>query len=167
MSLNGAIGLLIGLILVNYWLSRSVLYPPFLFCSTWLLDLTIYRFSPKEFDPLHTNTLELLAMGAVFFSLGGILAMLFPKALITARFVLTRFPPRNDLVKPAVILFLACGIPLLLHNLLILASQGTGNTIFQQARNAGVAAGAGQQLAGGSPLATYFTLWALYAASHF
>jgi hypothetical protein len=125
MSLNGAIGLLIGLILVNYWLSRSVLYPPFLFCSTWLLDLTIYRFSPKEFDPLHTNTLELLAMGAVFFSLGGILAMLFPKALITARFVLTRFPPRNDLVKPAVILFLACGIPLLLHNLLILASQGT------------------------------------------
>jgi oligosaccharide repeat unit polymerase len=167
MSLDGVIGLLIGLILVNYWLSRSVLYPPFLFCSTWLLDLTIYRFSPMEFDPLHTNTLELLAMGAVFFTLGGILAMLFPKALITARFVLTRFPPRNDLVKPAVILFLACGIPLLLHNLLILASQGTGNTIFQQARNAGVAAGAGQQLAGGSPLATYFTLWALYAAPLF
>jgi oligosaccharide repeat unit polymerase len=167
MSLDGVIGLLIGLILVNYWLGRSVLYPPFLFCSIWLLDLTIYRFSPKEFDALHTNTLALLAMGAVFFTLGGILAMLFPKALITARFLLTRFPPRNDLVKPAVILFLACGIPLLLHNLLVLASQGTGNTIFQQARNAGVAGAGGGQLAGGNPLGTYFTLWSLYAAPLF
>jgi oligosaccharide repeat unit polymerase len=167
MSLDTVIGLLIGLILANYWLSKSVLYPPFLFCSIWLLTLTIYRFSPKEFDPLHSNTLALLAMGAVFFTLGGLLAMLVPKALITARLVLTRFPPRNDLVKPAVILFLACGIPLLLHNLLILASQGTGNTIFQQARNAGVAGASGGQLAGGNPLATYFILWSLYAAPLF
>ncbi len=106
-------------------------------------------------------------MGAVFFSLGGILAMLFPKAMITARSVLTRFPPRNDLVKPAVILFLACGIPLLLSNLLTLASQGTGNTIFQQARNAGVAGAGGGQLAGGNPLGTYFILWSLYAAPLF
>jgi oligosaccharide repeat unit polymerase len=166
MSLDGVIGLLIGLILVNYWLSRSVLYPPFLFCSIWLLDLTIYRFSPGEFDPLHTNTLALLGMGAVFFSLGGIVGMLVPKALIAARFVLTRFPPRNNLTKPAVILFLACGIPLLLSNLLTLASQGTGNTIFQQARNAGVA-GAGGGLAGGNPLGTYFILWSLYAAPLF
>jgi oligosaccharide repeat unit polymerase len=166
MSLDTVIELLIGLILINYWVSRSVLYPPFLFCSIWLLDLTIYRFSPGEFDALHSNTIALLAMGAVFFTLGGMLAMLFPKALITARFVLTRFPPRNDLVKPAVILFLACGIPLLLSNLLTLASQGTGNTIFQQARNAGVA-GAGGGLAGGNPLGTYFILWSLYAAPLF
>jgi oligosaccharide repeat unit polymerase len=166
MSLNAVIELLFGLIVVNYWISRSVLYPPFLFCSIWLLDLTIYRFSPGEFDPLHSNTLVLLAMGTVFFTLGGMLGLLFPKALITARFVLTRFPPRNDLVKPAVILFLACGIPLLLSNLLTLASQGTGNTIFQQARNAGVA-GAGGGLAGGNPLGTYFILWSLYAAPLF
>jgi oligosaccharide repeat unit polymerase len=166
MSLDAVLGLSIGLILVNYLLGRSVLDPPFLFCSIWLLVLTIYRFSPGEFDPLHSNTLALLAMGAVFFSLGGMLGMLFPKALITARFVLTRFPPRNDLVKPAVILFLACGIPLLLSNLLTLASQGTGNTIFQQARNAGVA-GAGGGLAGGNPLGTYFILWSLYAAPLF
>jgi oligosaccharide repeat unit polymerase len=167
MSLDGVIYLLVGLILVNYWLSRSVLYPPFLFCSIWLLDLTIYRFSPGEFDALHSNTLALLGMGAVFFTLGGLLGMLFPKALITARFVLTRFPPRNNLAKPAVILFLACGIPLLLSNLLTLASQGTGNTIFQQARNAGVAGAGGGQLAGGNPLGTYFILWSLYAAPLF
>src|ERR1700722_17822142 len=110
MSLDGVIGLLIGLILVNYWLSRSVLYPPFLFCSIWLLDLPIYRFSPGEFDPLHANTLALLGMGAVFFSLGGMLGMLFPKALITARFVLTRFPPRQHLGNPPGIVCLACGV---------------------------------------------------------
>src|ERR1700722_4067135 len=167
MSLDGVIGLLVGLILVNYWLSRSVLYLPFLFCSIWLLDLTIYRFSPKEFDPLHSNTIALLGMGAVLFSVGGLLAMLFPRALIAARFFLTRFPPRNNLAKPAVILFLACGIPLLLSNLLTLASQGTGNTIFQQARNAGVAGAGGGELSGGNPLGTYFILWSLYAAPLF
>jgi oligosaccharide repeat unit polymerase len=167
MSLDAVLGLSIGLLLVNYLLSRSVLYPPFLFCSIWLLVLTIYRFSPGEFEALHSNTLALLAMGAVFFSLGGMVGMLFPKALFTARFVLTRFPPRNNLVKPAVILFLACGIPILLSNLLTLASQGTGNTIFQQARNAGVAGAAGGQLSGGNPLGTYFILWSLYAAPLF
>jgi oligosaccharide repeat unit polymerase len=167
MSLNGVLELLVGLILVNYWISRSVLFPPFLFCSIWLLDLTIYRFSPGEFDALHSNTIALLAMGAVFFTLGGMLGLLCPKALTAARFVLTRFPPRNNLAKPAVILFLACGIPLLVSNLLTLASQGTGNTIFQQARNAGVAGASGGQLTGGNPLGTYFILWSLYAAPLF
>src|ERR1700722_5714779 len=81
MSLDAVLGLSIGLILVNYLLGRSVLYPPFLFCSIWLLVLTIYRFSPGEFDPLHSNTLALLAMGAVFFSLVGLLGILFPRPL--------------------------------------------------------------------------------------
>ncbi len=35
MSVDGAIALLTGLILVNYWISRSVLYPPLLFCGMW------------------------------------------------------------------------------------------------------------------------------------
>jgi oligosaccharide repeat unit polymerase len=167
MSLDAVIGILFTLIVVNYWLGRSVLYPPFLFCGIWLLDLAVYRLNLGEFDMPHTNTLTLLTMGAVCFSVGGMFATLFPKSLIEARFILTRFPPRNNLVKPAVILFLACGIPLLFSNLRTLASQGTGNTIFQQARNAGVAGASGDQIAGGNPLGTYFTLWSLYAAPLF
>lgn len=161
MSLDGAILLLSVLFLANYWRSRSVLYPPFLFCGMWLLDLAVYRLNLEQFDLPHANTLDIICFGAICFSLGGLAAMLLPKFLITARFVLTRFPPRNNLVKPAVLIFLACGLPLLVANLLILASHGTGSTIFQRARTGGA------EGAGGDSLGTYFILWSLYAAPLF
>ncbi len=164
MSVDGAIALLTGLILVNYWISRSVLYPPLLFCGMWFLDLSLYRLDLTPIYPLHSETIGIIGLGAVLFSMGGGLAMLAPRNLLQARMIITRFPPRNNIVKPAVTFFLFCGLPLLLSNLLAMAAQGTGSTIFQRARTGGAAAG---QLSGASPLGTYFILWALYAAPLF
>jgi len=164
MSVNAAIALLMVLVLGNYWLSRSVLYPPLWFCGVWLLDLSLYRLDLTPVDELHSNTIGILALGAVVFSVGGLMALLAPKNLFEARFILTRFPPRNKIVKPAVTLFLLCGLPLLVSNLLAMAAQGTGNTVFQRARTGGAAAG---QASGASPIGTYFILWALYAAPLF
>src|SRR6202000_1643930 len=97
------------------------------------------------------------------FSAGGAIAMLTPKSLFEARFILTRFPPRNKIVKPLVLGFLACGIPLQIQNLLQRASVGVGNTIFQRSRTAGfVSSDAGTPF-----ILTYFTLWSLYAAPLF
>ena len=160
--------LLTVLVLGNYWLSRSVLYPPFLFCSMWLLDLSLYRMDLIETDPLHANTVGFLALGAVLFTSGGLLAWLFPKDLIATRLVLTRFPARNKVVKPLVILFLLCGIPILVRNLLGMASQGVGGTIFQRARTGGVDPTTAAANAGGLfALGAYFILWPYYAASLF
>jgi oligosaccharide repeat unit polymerase len=143
------------------------LYPPFLFCSMWLLDLSLYRMEVIETDTLHSNTLGFLCLGAVLFTIGGLVAMLFPRDLIEARLVLTRFPARNKVVKYLVLLFLFCGLPLLLRNLLGMASQGVGSTIFQRARTGGIeganAAGGG----GGFSLAAYFILWPYYASALF
>jgi len=164
MSVNAAIALLMVLVLGNYWLSRSVLYPPLWFCGVWLLDLSLYRLDLTPVDELHSNTIGILALGAVVFSVGGLMALPAPKNLFEARFILTRFPPRNKIVKPAVTLFLLCGLPLLVSNLLAMAAQGTGNTVFQRARTGGAAAG---QASGASPIGTYFILWALYAAPLF
>jgi oligosaccharide repeat unit polymerase len=164
MSVDAAIALLTGLILVNYWISRSVLYPPLLFCGMWFLDLSLYRLDLTPIYPLHPETIGIIGLGAVLFSMGGGLAMLAPRNLLQARMIISRFPPRNNIVKPAVTFFLFCGLPLLLSNLLAMAAQGTGNTIFQRARTGGAAAG---QLSGASPLGTYFILWALYAAPLF
>jgi oligosaccharide repeat unit polymerase len=161
MSVDGAIALLTGLILVNYWISRSVLYPPLLFCGMWLLDLSLYRLDLTPIYPLHSETIGIIGLGAILFSTGGGLAMLAPRNLLQARLIISRFPPRNNIVKPAVMLFLFCGLPLLVSNLLIQAAHGTGNTIFQRARTGGATA------ADANPIATYFNLWALYAAPLF
>ena len=92
MSLHGAVALLAVLCFANYWFKRSVLYPPFLFSAMWLLDLFLYQFNLGEFPILHANTLNLISLGAVVFSFGGLLSLLLPKALFTSRFVLSRFP---------------------------------------------------------------------------
>jgi hypothetical protein len=39
---DAVLALLVVLVLGNYWLGRSVLYPPFLFCGMWILDLSLY-----------------------------------------------------------------------------------------------------------------------------
>jgi oligosaccharide repeat unit polymerase len=162
MSVDAAIALLTCLILVNYWISRSVLYPPAWFCGMWLLDLGLYRLDLTETDPVHPETILIIGVGALLYSMGGALALLAPKNLFSSRLILTRFPPRNNIVKPAVTLFLLAGIPLLLRNFLNLAATGVGNTVFQQARTGGVA---GQPDV--NPIGTYFILWAFYAATLF
>jgi oligosaccharide repeat unit polymerase len=165
MNLDGAIALLSIFLLVNYWLSRSVLYPPFLFCGIWLLDLGIYRFNGQDFDPPHANTLYVLTFGAICFTVGGAVAKLVPRNLIEARLILTKFPPRNELVKPAVLIFLAFGIPIWVRNLFAMAAEGTGATILERARTGGMAGG--PDAGAGFSFASYFLLWSMYAACLF
>ena len=50
------------LVVLNYRAHRSVLYPPFIFCAMWLLDLTIYRLGLIEINPVHGNTLAIVAV---------------------------------------------------------------------------------------------------------
>jgi oligosaccharide repeat unit polymerase len=165
MSVDAVLGLLVVLVLGTYWLNRSVLYPPFLFCSMWLIEVLMYRMELIETDPVHPGTLAIIGGGALLFTFGGLLAMLFPIELIKAKFVVTRLPPRNNLIKPLLIVFLACGLPLLLRSLLQLASGAPGGgSVLQRAR---IAAVQGTGPAGSSLLSSvlsYFILWAIYAA---
>jgi oligosaccharide repeat unit polymerase len=165
MTVDAVLALLVLLVLGNYWLSRSVLYPPLLFCGMWFLVLSMYRMELIETDPIHTNTVMILAMGSVLFTAGGVLAMLCPSGLIQARFILTRFPARNKVIKLLVIVFLFCGLPLLLRSLEAMASGGVGATIFTRARTAAAAGGGGGD--GSFPLLAYFILWPFYAATLF
>ena len=98
----------------------------------WFLDLSLYRLDLTPIYPLHPETIGIIGLGAVLFSMGGGLAMLAPRNLLQAQMIITRFPPRNNIVKPAVTFFLFCGLPLLLSNLLAMAAQGTGSTISSE-----------------------------------
>jgi oligosaccharide repeat unit polymerase len=170
MNLDAALALLVVLVAGNYWLSRSVLYPPFLFCTMWLIDLSMYRMELIEVDPLHSNTLAVVAVGAALFTFGGLLSMLVPGNLVETRLIVTRFPPRNNIVKGALLAFLFCGVPLLLRNLILGASSATGpGTVFQRYRMAGVNAAnsAAPQASASFSILSYFILWSLYAAPLF
>jgi oligosaccharide repeat unit polymerase len=162
MSVDTGILLLSALVLGNYSLHRSILYPPLSFSAVWLLVLGLYRLDLTPVDTLHAQTIGVIAYGALLFSFGGLLALLAPLNLLKMQFILTRFPPRNKIVKPAVTFFLLCGLPILLMNLISMAAGGVGNTIFQRARTGGTAGGMGS-----SPLGTYLILWSLYAAPLF
>ena len=161
MSVAAAIALLAFLVLGNYWLSRSTLYPPFLFAAMWFLVLGLYKLDLTPVDELHPETILIIGIGALLFSMGGLLGLYLPRSLFTARLILTRFPQRNNIVKPAVTLFLLCGIPVLLRNFFALAATGVGNTVFQRARTGGTLGGAPDV----NPLGTYFILWSYYAAT--
>ena len=67
-------------------------------------------------------------------------------------------------MKPALVIFLACGIPLATRNLFLMASQGTAGSIIQKAREGGQG---DVDLGIAGFLSTYFMLWALYTAPLF
>jgi oligosaccharide repeat unit polymerase len=130
----------------------------------WLLDLSLYRLNLIDIDPIHPNVVAIVTAGAALFSLGGGLGLLVPKSLIESRFVLTRFPPRNRIVKPLVLLFLSCGVPLLFVTVLRMAAGGGGEgSILAQARANGVAGANAASEPAAFSLLPYFGMWSIYA----
>jgi oligosaccharide repeat unit polymerase len=166
MALNWSVAVLLVLTVGNYWIKRSVLYPPFLFCSVWFLATGLYRMDIVETDTIQPSTLAIFVVGAILFTAGGVLADLVPRAWVETRFVLTRFPQRNNLVKPLLVLFLLCGIPMQIQSLRAEAAQGEGGTFLERARNAGITAQRnGQAIEGmASGISIYFVTWTLFTA---
>jgi oligosaccharide repeat unit polymerase len=164
MSQEWTVAVLIILAVGNYWIRRSVLYPPFLFTCMWLLAVGLDWLDLVETDSLHGDTLTLIAVGAAVFTVGGLLALLVPSDVIRARLVLIRFPPRNEWLKPLLILFLLCNIPMQIKSLRAEAAVGTGGTFLERARNGGIEAQRnGTAIEGQAPgISIYFVFWSLF-----
>lgn len=124
----------------NYRLSRSILYPPLIFCSMWLLVLIVYRANLLRIDPLHTNTMLILAAGALVFSTGGFLAHLLPKQCVDLkiRLVLSENPSRSTFLRVLLLGTVIVAVPFFAQNLAHEASRGVGATVLERARNASV-----------------------------
>ena len=136
MNLNLTITAFILMVAGNYWVARSVLYPPFIFCVMFLLDFSIYRAGFIEIDPLHTNTLLFICSGALLFSVGGLLSRSIPNRLMLARFTLTTLPSRSKVPKYVILVLLIFSFPLIVHDRIEKASQGTGGSFLERARSA-------------------------------
>jgi oligosaccharide repeat unit polymerase len=67
---------LLGLFLTNFFVGRSLLYPPALFAAAWLSFLGLLALSGDRFRPISESTVLVFIVGAVALSAGGGLAML-------------------------------------------------------------------------------------------
>src|SRR6185437_7387052 len=72
-----AILILALMALCNYLFSKKLLYPPVVFCSVWASDLCIVWMAGNFFYRI-SHALVLYCFGALFFSVGGLLAYLIP-----------------------------------------------------------------------------------------
>jgi oligosaccharide repeat unit polymerase len=136
-SLNFALIFFILLVILNYRAHSSVLYPPFIFCAMWLLDLVVVRLGLVEVDPIHGNTLVIVAFGAAAFSAGGLFAGLAPRKLLRIHIHLFLPGPKRtpDFLRNMMIIVLLCGLPVLYYQTLQLSKTvGGDSNILAQAR---------------------------------
>ncbi len=150
------------LAILNYWAQRSVLYPPFIFCTMWLLDLAVLRSGLIEVDPVHGNTLAILAAGGTAFSMGGLLAGFAPRELLRIHL----FPPKPErmphFLRNLLTVGLLCGLFILFDETLQLSrSVGSGPNILANARVAMVNAAQNGELTQQSFVLNYFTPFAI------
>jgi oligosaccharide repeat unit polymerase len=133
-------GLVFLLAILNYRYSRSVLYPPFIFCGMWLLVLCLYEANLIEIDPLHAKTLFLVGLGTVLFTLGGLIARLLPSRCFTTRITLGfRHSYRKAyFAKFAIIVLAAIGMVIRAYITIHAGMQYGPGSIFANARTVGL-----------------------------
>lgn len=158
---------MLALTVLNYRLSRSVLYPPFIFCFMWVVDTFLYSLHLVRLDRVHEETFLVICSGALLFTLGGVLAKLVPGALIRTRFVLIgqhlrplADPLRTRWIKYFLMVLVVIGTLYVLHVVMGLAAYGTGSNFLARARNAGTSSSAPSDEH--SFILPYVILWAIY-----
>lgn len=157
------------LVMLNYRARRSVLYPPFIFCAMWLLVLLVVRSGLVELDPVHGNTLAIVAAGAASFSAGGLLAGLAPREWLRIHIHIHLFTPRpkktSEFLRNMLIIVLLCGLPVMFYHTWQLGrSQGSGLNILMQARLAMVEEVRDEKPSASTVLAATFTSIATLAS---
>lgn len=142
-SFFGVDGLLVALAAltgINYYFRRSILYPPFIFCAVWLLDLFVYRLNLIPVYSLHGITLLVVFFGAFFFGLGGAAGFFVPRSLIAVHIKIAPNPGnRGEKLRYAWLFLLAAGVCFQIRELFAAAGSGFGQGFMASARVAVVA----------------------------
>jgi oligosaccharide repeat unit polymerase len=132
--LDFAIIFFASITILNYWVQRSVLYPPLIFCAVWLLDLVVMRLDLIEINYVHGNTLTIVAAGATAFSIGGLFASLMPREFLRIHLLSAKPKRTPDSLRNTVMIVLLCSLPLMFYETWQLG--GGGLNILEQARTA-------------------------------
>lgn len=105
---------LLGLLLIMYIVSRNLLFPPVIFTGAWLISLVGVLLSASFFYELYGTALLVYLVGAVAFSIGGVLGLWLMQGNINnAQSRLSNLPSRRAIhrfLDMVLIIFLA-GLP--------------------------------------------------------
>jgi oligosaccharide repeat unit polymerase len=112
--------ILVVIVVINNKFEKSILYPPFIFSSIWVLVIFIYVIfkiiDPGEMDKLHNKTLLFLAVSNILFSLGGIYTLYYMNK------------------KPSRIIFIPSKIPEIIGDVIIIITLVTLILVFFKAK---------------------------------
>jgi len=132
--LDFAIIFFVLITVLNYRVQRSVLYPPFIFCAVWLLDLVVMRLDLIEINLVHGNTLTIVAAGATAFSVGGLFTSFTPRGLLSIHLLSNKPKRMPDFLRNTVTVVLLCCLPIMFYQTWKLG--GGELNILEQARMA-------------------------------
>jgi oligosaccharide repeat unit polymerase len=155
---------LAGLVLLNYRIARSVLYPPFIFTFMWLMVFCVYQTGLVGVDPLHPETLLLVGAGALLYTFGGGAAELMPRILFSVHANLGPFSGGQRRATWSNYLVLALcfiGMVLVIRDTFALGALASGGNVLARARAAGVQAQVQGTDTGisSNPLSVYTPVW--------
>jgi oligosaccharide repeat unit polymerase len=128
------------LTVLNYRMHRSVLYPPFIFCLMFFLDIGIDCLQLIKINPLHENTLAIVCGAAACFTIGGWLAGLTPRELLRFHLFPAWDASQSRFVPKLLTWILVCGLPIMFFEIWTLAHGQGGLGFLMRARQAQVQA---------------------------
>ncbi len=156
------------LVAFNYRVARSVLYPPFLFSAMWLLVFVVYQASLIEIDPFHPQTLAMVGLGALLYTVGGLLAKAVPEPLLSVHVDLGRFsakPLRESWINYLMLLVCFAGMLFIIRHTFAAAASGVGSNVLARARQAGLAGEGAEETY--NPISVYTPVWSALFATLF
>lgn len=123
------------LALLNYFIGkRRVLYPPLVYSVIWFLDEIVFEFSPIEVNEVHPITWIVISIGALVFSMGGILARLLPKTIYSSKVQELSHATQSRVGLLILSSICLIGLPIMFHDVLQQGGGGGASEILARSR---------------------------------
>jgi oligosaccharide repeat unit polymerase len=123
------------LAILNYFIGkRRVLYPPLVFSFVWFLDAIIFSLSPIFVSEVHPITWQVISVGALAFSAGGILIRLFPKSFCSAKVRVLSHPTNSRLSLIILLIICLICLPIMFRDVLQQGGGGSASEILARSR---------------------------------
>src|SRR5438067_4588087 len=132
--------LLAGLAAANYRVSRSMLYPPALLASLWMILQALLLAAGDAYYPISLPTMIVYLAGVAAFSAGGFFSIhFFAPAPATAAPRVSRRP--DGLILTGGLILLAAGLPLYWNQIQDFASASSAQDFWYSVRVESIAQG--------------------------
>jgi oligosaccharide repeat unit polymerase len=119
----------------NYRISRSVLYPPVLFCFLWSVTLLLFWTCSTLFDPVGPEGLYIYIIGAVAYSTGALAVWIGPKFRSSSCFGAPGHNRRTGSVFVVLLISILVALPFLIAYTRTMAYNSSSDSFWEGVRS--------------------------------